>query len=74
MKFTFRKQEGDAIATRRRAFVPWMGFNLEFSIERRIQLPVNAPEKLVMDIETYNALVDMQAKMLGASAWYQRLN
>lgn len=48
---------------------------MQFSvIERRFQVPTDAPAKLVADIETYSAFVEMQAKMSGPSAWYQRLS
>lgn len=43
-------------------------------LERRFQVPADAPAKLVTDIETYSAFVEMQAKMSGPSSWYQRLS
>jgi hypothetical protein len=48
--------------------------HVNFAVERRFQVPADAPAKLVEDIQTYSAFVEMQAKMLGASAWYQRLS
>ncbi|MEA3198745.1 MAG: hypothetical protein QOE90_173 [Thermoplasmata archaeon] len=36
-------------------------------------IPVDAPLKLVEDIEAYSALVEMQARMTGPASWYQRL-
>jgi len=47
--------------------------DMDFSVERRFQVPADAPARLVEDIETYSAFVEMQSKMNGASAWYQRL-
>ena len=46
----------------------------QFSTEMRISLPQDAPAKLVENIQTYSALVELQAKMVGASAFYQKLN
>jgi len=37
------------------------------------EVPDDTPDRLVTDIEDYNALVEMQAKMTGTSAWYQKL-
>lgn len=45
----------------------------EFSVERRFQLPPNAPPRLVEDIQTYSAFVEMQGKMSGAASFYQKL-
>jgi hypothetical protein len=45
-----------------------------FTLERRFQVPPDAPRKLVEDIEAYSAFVEQQSKMMGASAWYQRLS
>lgn len=42
--------------------------------ERRFYVPEDAPAKLVQDIQEYSAFVEMQAKMSGPSAWYQRLS
>ncbi|HWH07873.1 MAG TPA: hypothetical protein VNX21_01650 [Candidatus Thermoplasmatota archaeon] len=44
------------------------------TLERRFQVPLDAPEKLVEDIRRYSAFVEMQARMSGPSAWYQRLS
>lgn len=41
--------------------------------ERRVQIPEDAPMKLVEDIESYSAFVEMQARMTGAAFWYQKL-
>lgn len=43
-------------------------------LERRFYVPEDAPARLVRDIETYSAFVEMQARMSGPSAWYQRLS
>ena len=51
-----------------------MGMHMQHvTIERRVHVPTDAPPRLVEDIEAYSALVEMQAKMVGPSAWYQRL-
>lgn len=42
-------------------------------LERRVSVPPNAPQKLVDDIETYSALVEMQSRMTGPASWYQKL-
>lgn len=44
-----------------------------FSVERRIVVPVNAPARLVEDIQAYSALVELQSKMTGSSSWYSKL-
>lgn len=46
---------------------------MQFSVERRLQVPLDAPPRLLHDIETYSAFVDLQSKMAGTSWWYQRL-
>lgn len=46
---------------------------MHFTVERRIQIPVDAPPRLVSDIETYSAFVELQSRMGGASPWYQQL-
>lgn len=46
---------------------------LQTTIERRFYVPADAPAKLVENIEEYSAFVEMQSKMMGPSAWYQRL-
>lgn len=45
----------------------------QFTVERRFQVPLDTPQKLVEDIETYSAFVEMQGKMNGPSSWYQKL-
>lgn len=45
----------------------------QFSLERRLQLPANAPLRLVEDIQAYSAFVELQAKMVGPASWYQNL-
>lgn len=46
-----------------------------FSVERRLLVPTDpSAARLVEDIETYSALVDLQSKMTGASCWYSKLN
>lgn len=44
-----------------------------FSVERRFLVPPDTHPRLVEDIETYSAFVDMQAKMTGTASWYQKL-
>lgn len=44
------------------------------SVERTISLPFDAPVKLVEDIQAYSALIELQSKMSGASAWYAKLS
>lgn len=46
---------------------------LPYTIERKLQLPLEAPARLLEDIETYSAFVDLQSKMGGTSPWFQRL-
>ncbi|MFA5861290.1 MAG: hypothetical protein WDA16_06300 [Candidatus Thermoplasmatota archaeon] len=46
---------------------------MQHTIERRFYVPDDAPAKLVENIEEYSAFVEMQSKMMGSSAWYQRL-
>jgi hypothetical protein len=41
--------------------------------ERRVQVPADAPLKLVEDIECYSAFVEMQSRMTGPASWYQKL-
>ena len=43
-------------------------------VERTFQLPLDAPPRVLADIAHYSAFVEFQAKMAGASAWYQKLN
>ena len=47
---------------------------MQFSVERRFTVPADAPARVVEGIQTYSAFVEMQSKMNGASAWYQRLS
>jgi len=42
-------------------------------LERRVSVPHDAPQKLVDDIETYSAWVEMQSRMTGSASWYQKL-
>lgn len=42
-------------------------------IERSLQLPTGAPPRLLEDIETYSAFVDLQNKMGAIAPWFQRL-
>lgn len=52
-----------------------MGQQVQFSVERKLQVPLDAPTRLLHDIETYSALVDLQTKMTGShSWWYQKLS
>lgn len=44
-----------------------------FTIERRLQVPADAPLRLVNDIQQYSAFVEFQAKMTGNVSWYQQL-
>lgn len=44
------------------------------NLERRFQLPINTPARVLEDIETYNALVDLQNKIGASAPWYQRLS
>ena len=44
-----------------------------FSVERNFRLPHNAAPRLVEDIETYSAFVDLQNKLSATAPWYQRL-
>ena len=46
---------------------------LPSNLERSFRLPANAPARLVEDIETYSALVDLQNKLGSIAPWYQRL-
>lgn len=50
-----------------------MGQQMQLTFERRLQIPLDAPARLVQDIETYSALVEFQAKMGGTAGWYQKL-
>lgn len=47
---------------------------MQHTLERRFQLPPNAPARLVEDIQAYSAFVDLQAKMSNTAPWFQRLN
>jgi len=46
---------------------------IPITLERRFQLPANAAPRLVEDIETYSAFVDLQNKLSATAPWYQRL-
>jgi hypothetical protein len=41
--------------------------------ERRFQIPNDTPPRVVHDIETYSALVDMQSKLRNMAPWYENL-
>lgn len=43
------------------------------TLQWRLQVPADAPVRLVEDIETYSALVEMQSKMTGTSSWFAKL-
>ncbi len=44
------------------------------TLERKLHLPGDFPDRLVHDIEAYSALVDMQEKMSDPHAsWYAQL-
>ena len=47
--------------------------HMPFSLERKLQVPPDAPPRLLEDIHAYSAFVDMQSKMAGTSSWYQKL-
>jgi hypothetical protein len=47
---------------------------MHIDFERRFRLPPNAPARLIEDIETYSALVDLQNKMGSSAPWFQRLS
>lgn len=47
---------------------------MQITFERRFYVPPDAPAKLIEDIQEYSAFVEMQTRMSGASAWYQRLS
>lgn len=42
-------------------------------LERKLQLPAGAPPRLLHDIETYSALVELQTQLGASAPWYQRL-
>ena len=44
-----------------------------YMLERKLQIPLDAPPRLLHDIETYSALVELQSKLGSVSAWYQKL-
>lgn len=46
---------------------------MHFTVEKRFHVPTGTPQKLVDDIETYSAFVDLQARMGGTAYWYQKL-
>ncbi|HUR68519.1 MAG TPA: hypothetical protein VM370_04675 [Candidatus Thermoplasmatota archaeon] len=43
------------------------------TLERRFQLPQDAPPRLIEDIQAYSALVDLQDRMVHSAPWFQRL-
>ena len=45
----------------------------QHTIERRFHVPVDAPPRLIRDIQAYSAFVELQAKMVGPASWYQKL-
>ena len=47
---------------------------MQYMTERSLQIPLDAPPKLVRDIESYSALVEMQAKMGSVSPWFMKLS
>lgn len=47
--------------------------NLPAFVERRFQIPSDTPERVVEDIETYSAFVDMQTKLKSLAPWYESL-
>ena len=42
--------------------------------ERKFQVPANAPPRLIEDIETYSAFIELQERMRSSAPWYQRLS
>lgn len=51
-----------------------MGQQMHNMLERRFQLPPNAAPRLLEDIQTYSALVELQTKMSTSAPWFQRVN
>lgn len=47
---------------------------MQYLTERTLQIPRDAPPRLLHDIEAYSALVEMQSKMTGHAAWYRNLS
>ena len=47
---------------------------MDMELERRFRLPPNAPARLIEDIETYSAFVELQNKMGSTAPWFQRLS
>lgn len=43
-------------------------------MERSLQLPLNAPPKLLEDIQNYSAFVELQQKLSASQPWYLRLS
>lgn len=43
------------------------------TVQMRFQLPLDAPVKLVEDIQHYSALIELQAKMRTAAPWFEQL-
>lgn len=42
-------------------------------LERKLQVPLGTPPRLLEDIESYSALVELQNKMGASAPWFQRL-
>lgn len=42
-------------------------------IERRFQIPHDTHPRVVEDIETYSAFVDLQTKLKSLAPWYESL-
>lgn len=53
--------------------VRWDLHMLPMTLERRVQLPHNAPPRLVEDIQAYSAFVELQEKLAASAPWYQKL-
>lgn len=47
---------------------------MQFMTERSLQIPLDAPPKLLLDIQAYSALVEMQTKMGNVAPWFQKLS
>lgn len=46
---------------------------LPMTLERRVQLPLDAAPRLIEDIQHYSAFVELQEKLSASAPWYQRL-
>lgn len=42
-------------------------------LERKLQVPIGAPPRLLEDIEAYSALVELQSKLVATAPWFQQL-